>query len=412
VEVLGAASVVGDVDVGEPIAERLEQRCGAVPSLETTPEVGVADIEVEAEVGERIEHRGEIVDIGELPVEVLHHQPDPPAGGILGELCDRLGVAGPNLLDRVQRDPLIGVHVDEFDTGIGEAVEAPAVEIPGLFLEFREAGGDREVVGGVPHGVQTEVVKQAADFLAVGQPRGRGFEREIEEVEAVLVHAVDLLDDRAAGEIHRSDKHADHHSISGGRLDPLAYPGVMETYDAIMTRRSVGKTTGERPDRETIQKLIRAAVAAPNHHLTEPWRFLVLTGSALEEFGEAWATGAEREGKDPAGLKDKALRAPVIIAVIEKPKGHLPKVIEVEEHHAVGAAMQNMLLAAHEMGLAAMLRTGPAAHIKECHDFIGLGDDELVAGYVYVGYPPEGFTKGPPRKTPAEELTEWRGWDD
>ncbi len=186
----------------------------------------------------------------------------------------------------------------------------------------------------------------------------------------------------------------------------------METYEAIMTRRSVGKTTGERPDRATIEKLINAAVAAPNHHLTEPWRFLVLSGSALEELGEAWATGAEREGKDPAGLKEKALRAPVIIVVIEKPKGHLPKVIEVEEHHAVGAAMQNMLLAAHEMGLAAMLRTGPAAHIKECHDFIGLGDDELVAGYVYVGYPPEGFIKAPPRKTPAEELTEWRGWDD
>lgn len=200
--------------------------------------------------------------------------------------------------------------------------------------------------------------------------------------------------------------------LEGTPYADAAYPQGMETYDAIMTRRSVRKTTGERPDKDTILKLIRAAVAAPNHHLTEPWRFVVLSGSALEEFGDAWATGAEREGKDPARPKEKVLRAPVIIAVIEKPKGHLPKVIEVEEHHAVGAAMQNALLAAHEMGLAAMLRTGPAAHIKECHDFLALGDDELVAGYIYVGFPLEGFEPRAPRKTPAEELTEWRGWDD
>lgn len=100
----------------------------------------------------------------------------------------------------------------------------------------------------------------------------------------------------------------------------------------------------------------------------------------------------------------------MIICVIERSKGHLPKVIEVEEHHAVGAAMQNVLLAAHDMGLAAMLRTGPAAHIKDCHEFLELDDGEIVAGYIYLGYPPDGFVKGAPKKTPAKELTTWKGW--
>lgn len=178
-----------------------------------------------------------------------------------------------------------------------------------------------------------------------------------------------------------------------------------------MTRRSVAKMADEAPDRELIQKLLEAAVRAPTHHLTQPWRFIVLTGDALAELGEAWATGAEREGKDPESVRPKVRRAPVVIAVVETPKHHLPKVQEVEEHHATGAAMQNILLAAHDLGLAAMLRTGPAAHIKEVKDYLGVSDDELIAGYVYVGYPPGDAGERPmTRRTDAAEITEWRGW--
>ena len=185
----------------------------------------------------------------------------------------------------------------------------------------------------------------------------------------------------------------------------------MDTYEAIMTRRSVPKTTEQIPTREQIQKLLDAAVRAPNHHLTQPWRFIVLAGDALKELGDVWARGAEREGKDPEPVRSKPQRAPVVIAVIEAPKHHLPKVQELEEHHATGAAMQNMLLAAHAMGLGAMLRTGPAAHIPEVLDYLGLEAGELVAGYVYVGYPPPGTTERPlTRRRGAPEVTEWRGW--
>jgi nitroreductase len=184
----------------------------------------------------------------------------------------------------------------------------------------------------------------------------------------------------------------------------------METYEAIMTRRSGAKTTDQVPERNAIEKLLDAAVAAPNHHLTEPWRFVVLAGDALKELGDAWAAGEEQMGRDPEKVREKPLRAPVIIAVIERPKAHLPKVVEIEEHHAMGAAMQNMLLTAHDAGLAAMLRTGEAAHISEVRTFLGLEEGEFVAGFIYVGYPPEDYDRKPPRKTSAAELTEWRGW--
>ena len=186
----------------------------------------------------------------------------------------------------------------------------------------------------------------------------------------------------------------------------------METYEAIMTRRSVPRTDPNRtPDRETIQKLLDAAVRAPCHHVTEPWRFVVLTGDALKELGEAWAAGEERAGNDPDKVRDKPLRAPVIIATIEHPKTHIDKVVEIEEHHAMGGAIQNILLAAHDMGLAAMLRTGSAASMPEVLDYLGVSDDELVAGFIYVGYPPEGDQRKLTRRTPAGELAEWRGWE-
>jgi len=185
----------------------------------------------------------------------------------------------------------------------------------------------------------------------------------------------------------------------------------MEAYEAIMTRRSVPKVSDREPERDAIEKILQAGVRAPTHHLTQPWRFIVLRGTAVEDFGRAWAAGTEREGKDPGPIPDKARRAPVIIAVIETPKHHLPKVQEVEEHHGTGAAMQNMLLAAHALGLGAMLRTGPAAHIPEVRDHLGLAEDELVAGYIYLGYPRDDEERPMTRRTEPAKITEWRGWE-
>lgn len=169
------------------------------------------------------------------------------------------------------------------------------------------------------------------------------------------------------------------------------------------------KLVGDAPDRAIIQTLLDAAVRAPNHHLTQPWRFVVMTGAALDELGDAWARGTERAGGDPEKVRDKPHRAPAIIAVIERPKSHHDKVVEMEEHYAVGAAIQNILLAAHGVGLGTMLRTGPPVHLMEVEDYLGLKEGEFVAGFIYLGTPPEGDkARNMSRRTDAAELTEWR----
>jgi nitroreductase len=107
---------------------------------------------------------------------------------------------------------------------------------------------------------------------------------------------------------------------------------------------------------------------------------------------------------------DKPLRAPVILCVIERPRTDLPKVVELEEHYAVGAAMENILLAAHATGLGAMLRTGEAIELEEVRAWLGLDEVELIAGFVYIGYP-EVHDRPATRRAAVADVTEWRGWE-
>ena len=59
----------------------------------------------------------------------------------------------------------------------------------------------------------------------------------------------------------------------------------MQVLEAIRSRRSIGKTTDQVPTREQIKLLLEAATWAPNHHLTIPWRFVVVAGDVRAEFG-------------------------------------------------------------------------------------------------------------------------------
>ena len=69
--------------------------------------------------------------------------------------------------------------------------------------------------------------------------------------------------------------------------------------------------------------------------------------------------------------REKTLRAPVIIAVISSQNGG-EKIVPQEEIVAAGAALQNMLLAAHSLGLGAMVRSGPHSYLQPVRDYLGL----------------------------------------
>ncbi len=192
----------------------------------------------------------------------------------------------------------------------------------------------------------------------------------------------------------------------------------MDVFDAIRTRRSQGKMTDQVPSRAAIEQILEAATWAPNHHVTEPWRFVVIAGPAREALGAVMAKSKiDRrlaEGRmSPEGefeaLQRKALRSPVIVALAVEP-GDATGNAELEDVEAGAAAVQNMLLAAHALGLASIWRTGDAAFDPAVRGHLGFSARATIIGFVYLGYPRDEPVRS--RHTPAPEFTVWRGWDD
>jgi nitroreductase len=179
--------------------------------------------------------------------------------------------------------------------------------------------------------------------------------------------------------------------------------------DAIHARASIGRLKPDPIGREEIESLIDAAVQAPNHHITEPWRFFVLTGHAREELGAMQerllvARKPEASAEERAVERAKPLRAPVIIAVTSDPG---KDAVETAENlAATAAAIENMLLAAHALGLGAQWRTGPAAYSPDTVQWLGAPPGAAIVSFVYLGRPD--MEPRLRRRTDATQKTTWR----
>jgi nitroreductase len=190
----------------------------------------------------------------------------------------------------------------------------------------------------------------------------------------------------------------------------------LDVIRAIHTRRSVGRVRQDPVSDDLIRRILESAVHAPNHKITEPWRFHVFTGKGRGELARARAEmariQAEAEGEDEemasgriSRERKKAFRAPVIIAVISA--SGRDEVESLENYAACAAAVQNMQLTAHSLGLASIWRTGPVAYHGHMLDFFGLDEGDRIVAYLYVGYPDMG--ERPRRRSPADERTVWHG---
>lgn len=186
----------------------------------------------------------------------------------------------------------------------------------------------------------------------------------------------------------------------------------MDAIEAIRTRRMLPRVTTKRPAREEIEELLELAVRAPNHHRTEPWRFLVIAGDERGRLAQAIADEeVESRGTDPEraleAARKKVDRAPVIVVFTCVPSDD-PEVVEQEELAAVAMAIENVLLGAHAKGLGAMLRTGAAAYHPSIKRHLELDPDEKVVGTIYLGYPEA--DRQVTERSRAFEKTRWLGW--
>ena len=160
----------------------------------------------------------------------------------------------------------------------------------------------------------------------------------------------------------------------------------MDVETAIRTRRT-HKAYGPEPvDRATLDELFELARWAPNHHLTNPWRFRVLGPQALARLKEA-------AGPEAAGKLD---RAPTLVVVSAAGNE--------EDRDATAAAAYIVLLAAHARGLATYWRTPEVLLTPEGRAAVRIPEDEQVLGLLHLG-PPRQEQRVPERAPTTRVVT-------
>jgi nitroreductase len=161
--------------------------------------------------------------------------------------------------------------------------------------------------------------------------------------------------------------------------------------DAIRGRRTHKAYGSEPVDRATLDELFDLARWAPNHHLTNPWRFRVLGPAALQRLKDA-------AGPEAAAKLD---RAPTLIAVSVAQSGEDP-VQDEEDLLATAAAAYIVLLAAHGRGLAGYWRTPAVLRTDAGRAALGVPTGERIIGLLHLGPPRQ--EREPPERAPAGDV--------
>jgi len=186
----------------------------------------------------------------------------------------------------------------------------------------------------------------------------------------------------------------------------------MDAYDAIARRVSTRAFLDRPVPRDAIARLLDAAVRAPSHKLTEPWRFAVLTGTSRDRYGDIRRAHRAARFADPA-----APDAAPAIAKTWREARETPAFVVVmcavsddavrreEDLAAAWMAVQNLLTAATADGLGTYVRTGGILEEPELRALVQLPDGFRVIAIVSVGYP--AGEDAPRRRTPAREKTVW-----
>ena len=159
--------------------------------------------------------------------------------------------------------------------------------------------------------------------------------------------------------------------------------------DCLLSRYSLGiKHLSEPgPSRSQIDTMVAAAHRAPDHGELVPWRFCVVQGAARERLADLFAQHAHQRGKNADAVvieRERALKAPVTVAVIARiDQGH-PLVPAHEQWMCVGGAVTNLLNAAHAQGFAAKMLSGDKARAPLIvNTFCGPG--ETLVGWIAIG---------------------------
>jgi nitroreductase len=172
----------------------------------------------------------------------------------------------------------------------------------------------------------------------------------------------------------------------------------MNVEEAIRSRRSIFHFRAEPVPAETLDRLLEFGIWAPNHHLTEPWRFTVLGESVRQTLAERY--GDLQVKKAPADIASeirerlcaagvaKFLSKPSIVVVSCLQQGDEQR--RREDYAAAYCAVQNVQLAAWAEGVGMQISTNALIHDPETYTLLGIDpEQEQILSFLYAGYPAE-----------------------
>jgi nitroreductase len=169
----------------------------------------------------------------------------------------------------------------------------------------------------------------------------------------------------------------------------------MDVDDAIRTRRTHKAYKPGPVSRQVLDELFELARWAPNHHLTNPWRFRVLGPEALERLKSA-------AGPEAATKLD---RAPTLVVCSAQLSGD--EIQDEEDLHATACAAYIVLLAAHARGLAGYWRTPEVLRTDEGRAAVGLPESERFVSLIHLGHPVQ--ERAAPEREPADSVVSYLG---
>lgn len=163
--------------------------------------------------------------------------------------------------------------------------------------------------------------------------------------------------------------------------------------------------------RDMVELVLSNGTWAPNHGMTQPWRFIVFSGDARQRLsafmGEEYTRITPPEKFMPRKHENavqRPLQASVVVALglARDPRG---KISELEEQLAVACAVQNMHLTCTAYGLGGFWGTGAVITGDGMRRFLGLADGDRCMGLFYIGYPAVDWPKG--YRKPLPDVMSW-----
>lgn len=186
----------------------------------------------------------------------------------------------------------------------------------------------------------------------------------------------------------------------------------MNAMELLSARRSVGKLIDPAPSADVLERVVEAALRAPDHGALRPWSILAVPAERRAAFGELLAEveRAADPGADEAKLeaaRKKAFRAPLILVVVCTTKAS-PKAPEIEQLLSAGCVAHGLLLGLQAEGFGAIWRTGAPAYDAGMRAGLGLAPTDHIVGILYVGTP----ASEPPATSRPSARDHLRVWSD